>query len=245
MVPYSFEFARAPQNPARDRRAHLVAAEEIALRHPAKATARPRRLLLFRLAIVNLVALALLGAAWGQGWVGVVLATDVARLILVIAIVFLGGLALAGWRALQISRELDAAESGDPFSREPFERIAWACAVSAESRRTLIDAFSMRLFTRIAPVRHIANSLVFLGLIGTVIGFIIALSGVNPETAADTSAVAPMVSTLIEGMSMALYTTLVGAVLNIWLMVNYRLLSGATTRLTASMMELGERHARA
>ena len=32
-----------------------------------------------------------------------------------------------------------------------------------------------------------------------------------------------MVSTLIDGMSVALYTTLVGSVLNVWLMLNYRL----------------------
>jgi biopolymer transport protein ExbB/TolQ len=74
-----------------------------------------------------------------------------------------------------------------------------------------------------------------------VIGFIIALSGVNPEAAADVSSVGPMVSTLISGMSVALYTTLVGAILNIWLMVNYRLLESGTVRLLASMVEFGER----
>jgi hypothetical protein len=42
-------------------------------------------------------------------------------------------------------------------------------------------------------------------------------------------------------MSVALYTTLVGAILNIWLMVNYRLLESGTARLLASMVELGER----
>ncbi len=38
----------------------------------------------------------------------------------------------------------------------------------------------LKLSNRIAFVHHKANSLVFLGLIGTVIGFIIALSGVDP-----------------------------------------------------------------
>jgi SAM-dependent methyltransferase len=84
---------------------------------------------------------------------------------------------------------------------------------------------------RIAPIRHIANSLVFLGLIGTVIGFIIALSGVRPEVASDVSAIGPMVSTLISGMSVALHTTLVGSLLHLWLMVNVRLLEGEATKL--------------
>jgi hypothetical protein len=36
----------------------------------------------------------------------------------------------------------------------------------------------------------------------------------------------------------------VGAVLNIWLMVNYRLLEGGTVTLVTSIVELGERDAR-
>ena len=51
-----------------------------------------------------------------------------------------------------------------------------------------------------------------------------------------------MVSTLIEGMSVALHTTLVGAVLNVWLMLNYRLVEGGTVRLLTAIVERGERH---
>jgi adenosylcobinamide amidohydrolase len=54
-----------------------------------------------------------------------------------------------------------------------------------------------------------------------------------------------MVSTLIRGMSTALYTTLVGSVLNIWLMVDYRLLATGTVKLVTTVTELGERHGRA
>ena len=70
-----------------------------------------------------------------------------------------------------------------------------------------------KLSNRIAIVHHTANSLVFLGLVGTVIGFIVALSGVDPGTISCAKAVGPMVANLIQGMSIALYTTLVGAVL--------------------------------
>ncbi|MBT6442551.1 MAG: hypothetical protein HOK61_09020 [Alphaproteobacteria bacterium] len=98
--------------------------------------------------------------------------------------------------------------------------------------------------SRIGIVRHIANTLVFLGLIGTVLGFIIALSGVDPDLASDVKSVGPMVSTLINGMSVALYTTLVGAVFNIWLMINYRLLASGTINLITAVVELGETYAR-
>ena len=107
-----------------------------------------------------------------------------------------------------------------------------------------ISALKAKLGQRIAVVRHLANSLVLLGLIGTGLGFVIALSGVDPEQVGDVRNIAPMVSELISGMSVALYTTLVGSVLNLWLMMNYRILAGTTVRLATDLIALGERHAR-
>ena len=52
-----------------------------------------------------------------------------------------------------------------------------------------------------------------------------------------------MVSTLIAGMSTALYTTLVGSVLNVWLMINYHLLVGGTVKLITGLLEFGEDNA--
>ena len=52
--------------------------------------------------------------------------------------------------------------------------------------------------------------------------------------------VASMVGTLIAGMSIALYTTLVGAVLHVWLMVNHRMLASGTSNLFNAIVERGE-----
>ncbi len=84
-----------------------------------------------------------------------------------------------------------------------------------------------------------------LGLIGTVLGFIIALSGVDPQAVAEVHQVAPMVSQLIGGMSVALYTTLVGSVLSLWLIVNYHILAGGAVKLLTGLVRLGEANARA
>ena len=82
-----------------------------------------------------------------------------------------------------------------------------------ERRSTKSQMVRLKLSNRIAFVHHTANSLVFLGLVGTVIGFIVALSGVDPGTISIAKAVGPLVANLIQGMSIALYTTLAGAVL--------------------------------
>jgi hypothetical protein len=52
-----------------------------------------------------------------------------------------------------------------------------------------------------------------------------------------------MVSTLISGMSVAVYTTLVGTLLQLWLMVKVRLVEGGTVTLLIASVERGERHA--
>ena len=168
------------------------------------------------------------------------------RTLAVIFLVFLVGLVVCAYRITQTSRELNRAKPFDPLVPSlAAEFLAKSRGRSGESRAILISTLRLKLTQRIAMVRHTANSLVLLGLIGTVIGFIIALSGVDPDKAGDFNSVAPMVSTLIEGMSTALYTTLVGAVLNVWLMINYRLLAGGTTKLITGLIEFGEDHARA
>ena len=45
-----------------------------------------------------------------------------------------------------------------------------------------------------------------------------------------------MVSTLISGMSVALYTTRVGALLGLWLTIHYRILSTGTATLYSELL---------
>ena len=158
---------------------------------------------------------------------------------------FLLGLILCAYRIWQTSKELNHAKPFDPLVPSlAAEYVAKTRGRSGESRSILICSLRLKLSQRSAIVRNIANTLVILGLIGTVIGFIIALSGVDPDKAGDFKTVAPMVSTLIEGMSTALFTTLVGAVLNVWLMANHQVLAGGTVKLITALVELAEVHAR-
>lgn len=179
-------------------------------------------LLLLRFVLTNAFALTVLVAAWLVGHVDMVLAADSSRLSVVIASVFVFGWAFAWRAAVLISRDLNRVRRGDP-------RIQPHWAINLETR----------LQGRIAVVRQTASTLVLLGLIGTVIGFIIALSGVNPEGSGDPSAIAPMIATMIRGMSVALYTTLVGSVLALWLVVLHRILATAGGKLLGAVRAAG------
>ena len=203
-------------------------------------------LLVVRFLLLNTIGFGLLAAAYIHGLVDLVLASDRTHLSAAIGLVFLAGLALCARKVWQTSTDLNQVRTFDPLVASRAQNyLAQLRGNSAGSRGILAGNLRLKLSHRIGIVRNVANSLVILGLIGTVIGFIIALSGVDPENASDIKAVTPMVSTLVEGMSTALYTTLVGAVLNVWLMANYHLLATGTVKLITALVEFGEAHGRA
>ncbi len=203
-----------------------------------------RYLLVMRYTLVNGIAVALVVAAWLQGWLDPLVAADRTRLVGLIVFVFLLGNVWCVQRLVATSRELNALKCGiRPAGSKSGEFLSQIEGRDAATRANLAAVLKVKLFSRIVPIRHVANSLVILGLIGTVLGFIIALGGVDPQAASDVSAVGPMISTLIDGMSVALHTTLVGSVLNVWLMVNYRLLESGTIRVLTQAVEMGERYA--
>ncbi|MFK8082279.1 MAG: MotA/TolQ/ExbB proton channel family protein [Granulosicoccus sp.] len=185
--------------------------------------------LIFRFLLLNILAFALLGAAAWEGYVDKVISADQTRLSVAIFIVFMVGFFISCWRAWQINKEIDelTVNSTEGVLPQTFS----------------VGSLRLKLTQRISAVRHIANTLVLLGLIGTVLGFIIALSGVDPDTASDVNSIAPMVTVLIQGMSTALYTTLIGSVLNVWLTANYQLLAGGTVQLMSLLLDRAENNA--
>jgi hypothetical protein len=175
-----------------------------------------RYLLLLRFAVLNLVGMALVAAVWAQGWLDDMIATDRYHLVKLNVGVFLVGLALCANRIVKLSHDLNELKEGthNPASRANIYRRAIA-GKDSQSRALVAEGLKMRFGVRLGNIRHLANTIVLIGLIGTVIGFIIALSGVSADAATDAKAIAPMVSTLIFGMAIALYKTLVGSVLNV------------------------------
>ena len=198
----------------------------------------PNHTLLLRFALVNIVALGLIGAAWMQGWLDGFGERRTWIISLAIFAVFVWGLALTAFRLLNMNKALRSLSAGQRGKGTPysalFERLH---AVTTDERALATNMVRMEMGNQIGAIRYIANSLVFLGLIGTVIGFIIGLSGIDASATTDVNKIAPMITELINGMSVALYTTLLGAVLNIWLNVNLRILTDGSVRVLSLLVE--------
>ena len=205
-----------------------------------------RYLLLTRFIVINTFLGALVLAAFGQGWLDTMISARLAELTLIIVAVFLYGLAACDWKIWRLTVELNGLAMESLPDDNPLTRyLDHVESSDSQSRALQAGTLRLELTDRIVSVRHIANTLIFLGLIGTVIGFIIALSAVDPNTAAEAENVASVIATLIDGMSVALNTTLIGATLYLWLTVNYRVLTSGTVSLIAEVVYTGERRASA
>ncbi|WP_029011135.1 MotA/TolQ/ExbB proton channel family protein [Azospirillum halopraeferens] len=187
-----------------------------------------------RFAAINLFGAAGVALAWINGWIDHVLEADTSRISVVILILFLIGLAATAWRIEKVTTELDNIERGRGGRLDAYRR-----SIAAAGGPNATRALELRLFGRIVFIRHIANSLVMLGLIGTVVGFVMALDGVDASSASNTEAIGSMVGTMIHGLGVALYTTLVGSILNIWLSANYQVLATGTANLAATLIDAG------
>ena len=74
-------------------------------------------LLLLRFGLTNIVAFAMLGAAWAQGLVAKVINADITNMVILISIVFIVGLILSGYRVWKVSKQLNEAYDYDPKKR--------------------------------------------------------------------------------------------------------------------------------
>ena len=86
----------------------------------------------------------------------------------------------------------------------------------------------------------IADLMVRLGLLGTVIGFIYMLSSISQVSSIDIQALQQLLGNMSSGMRIALYTTLTGLGAGILLGLQYRLLDQAVDRLMAEIIEVAE-----
>jgi hypothetical protein len=183
-----------------------------------------RHALMYRFIVVNVFALALVAVAVMNGWVAMILLADTTHVVATIIAVFVYGLGLSTIKAWQLS-----AINNHFLSDAPLTVLGWQ-NVTAESLK-------MRAAANLTSVRSIATFLFLIGLIGTVIGLSIALGGVDPTAAADVSKVGAMVATLIHGVSVKFYASMVALMLSLWTLVNHTILSIDSFKIIAKALE--------
>ena len=199
-------------------------------------------LLILRYSLINLVGLVFLFVLITQGYVSKAIKADLTNMVIVILALFSVGFILAAYRTFWLSRELNYSFLKVlPPNSIAKDFLHNSKKLDASSRNNLAVSLRIKLSSKINYIKFMANTLVILGLIGTVIGFIIALSGVDCSVSSNPEEVSKMVSTLIQGMSVALYTTLVGSICSVWLNICYQIMSTGANNLISKIIELGEK----
>lgn len=191
-------------------------------------------LLFYKWILVNITGCSFLAAAYMTGWIGTVIESDSTGIIWIIFGLFLIGMLLSSVRTWEISREINYVKGdNDKGSGADFNKRYR----TSKRKNLLVEALKFKFFAKLVYIKYIANSLVLLGLIGTVVGFIIAMQGITPESAGNVDALGGTISALTNGMGVALYTTLVGAICNLWLTFNQALLTRGIAILISEIIE--------
>lgn len=102
----------------------------------------------------------------------------------------------------------------------------------------LLEAFGDELANRHAFGHFASDVLLKLGLLGTVVGFILMLMPVGEIDEFDPSLMQQLLSAMSGGMAVALYTTLAGLVTSTLLKLQYHLLDASAAQLATRLAVL-------
>lgn len=185
-------------------------------------------LLLYRFIGINLIGIALLYLSYLNNWIVTVIEADVSNIVFVIFGTFVLGTILCAQKVWAISLETNKVRKGDGGKYDDYIQ-------NLHHNEHLAEALKLKVVGRILFIRLLASILVSLGLIGTVVGFIMVL-GALPDVS-NANEAAQMVNVLGKGMGVALYTTLVGSIFNIWARFNFQILATGATNLVSEVLK--------
>jgi hypothetical protein len=122
----------------------------------------------------TIVGMALVAAVWANGWLDDMVATDRCHLVKLNVGVFVVGLAICGNRIVKLSQDLNELKKNGsrPGSRVTMYRRAIA-GKGSQSRALIAEALKMKFGVRPGSIRHLANTIGLIGLIGTLVGSVL------------------------------------------------------------------------
>lgn len=211
--------------------------------------------LVFRaLILVGLIAFATYLAA-SQGLLTTALRADRSYLSYVILAVY--ALASGHWLWLAYSLgeerrhlgELERHAAEDAPDLSDFDRgllgaflSNWRAKGERGDPAPLLSAFGDGLLNRHAFGHFVADALLKLGLLGTIVGFILMLLPVAEVRDLDAARVKELLAAMSGGMAVALYTTLTGLVTSTLLKLQYHLLDASAADLATRLSVVTDIH---
>ena len=207
---------------------------------------------------------------WQYGLIRLMVTSDRTYISSVIAVLYVVTCFHCFWRTRAIAREGDAARRCRAILSAPDGAKALGAGarvlpaglvrdhirslvtkaeaqikVQGESRidqTLLLRALADRLRGSNGFGAFVSDTLMKLGLLGTIIGFIIMLAPIATLDAADKVSMKSSMGLMSDGMAVAMYTTLAGLVGSILVRIQYYMLDAATQRVFSDAVMLTETH---
>ncbi|MBV8924350.1 MAG: MotA/TolQ/ExbB proton channel family protein [Bradyrhizobium sp.] len=210
---------------------------------------------------LSIFALVLL---WRYGFIHLMVESDRTYISSVIAVLYIATCGHCFWRTRAIAREAEAARRCRVILSAPDAADALkgeACILPAglvtDHIRSLVTKAAAQGAGRIDQTlllrsladrlrgsngfgAFVSDTLMKLGLLGTIVGFIIMLAPIAGLDAADKVAMKSSMGLMSDGMAVAMYTTLAGLVGSILVRIQYYMLDAATQRVFSDAVMLTE-----
>jgi hypothetical protein len=201
---------------------------------------------------------------WQYGLLRLMVASDRTYISSIICVLYLASSLHCLWRTLAIAREADASRNAALVLARPGSdaaTLSWRDAlpaglvsdhirnlvVKAETQASgrvdqtlLLRSLADRLRGSNGFGAFASDTLMKLGLLGTIIGFIVMLAPIAGLDATDRAMMKSSMGLMSDGMAIAMYTTLAGLVGSILLKVQYYMLDAATARVFSQAVTLTE-----
>ncbi len=216
-------------------------------------------LLLFWLTFVGLLVFALF-VAWHEGLLRLLLHSDKSKISVLIGLLYLVGFLHCGRRVLYVARQSRLTEDfagrlerdGPAGARSlPRDTLGGAYVHDAlrgagterddnGARGNLPEIYAGRVKGPNELGWFLADVMLKLGLLGTIIGFILMLGSVAETSSLDANTMQKILRQMSVGMGTALYTTLAGLLASVTLAAQFQLLERGADRLLARIVHLAE-----
>ena len=229
-----------------------ISSAEIAL--PARETPERGPLLLWMIFTgLSIFAAVLL---WRYGFIHLMVASDRTYISSLIAVLYIVTCFHCFWRTRAIAREAEMARrcrailssaEGAKALEAGARALPAGLVTKAETQGAgpidqtlLLRSLADRLRGSNGFGAFVSDTLMKLGLLGTIIGFIIMLAPIAGLDAADKVAMKSSMGLMSDGMAVAMYTTLAGLVGSILVRIQYYMLDAATQRVFSDAVMLTE-----
>jgi hypothetical protein len=198
--------------------------------------------------LLSTVSLALLFLLWDQQVLQYLLFSDVTRITSLTLLVYGLSCMHCGWRSLFLAREyvaLDRLKAGNCVTSGLVQGYLANLGPGIAENAVAAEVLGEHSRGQHQVGWFVTGVVIKLGLLGTVIGFVLMLGSVSELDNLDISDIKALMQQMTSGMGVAMNTTLMALVCSILMGLQYLLLDRSADRLVVESIELGQRRYRA